>query len=140
MGQGTTPILGGVGGYGIGKVTSYSYEEAIARVKEELAKESFGVLTEIDVAATLREKVGKDIGGRYIILGACNPGLAYRAVTTEPEIGLLLPCNVVVAETEGGTYVGAIDAHKMMGVVGNEALESVADEANAHLTRAIERV
>lgn len=135
-----TPILGGVGGYGIGKVTSYSYEEAIERVKQALQEESFGVLTEIDVAHTLKEKIGKDIGGRYIILGACNPALAYRAVTSEPEIGLLLPCNVVVAETDGGTYVGAIDAHKMMGVVGNDELKSVADEANAHLTRAIERV
>lgn len=136
----TAPILGGVGGYGIGKMTSLSYEDAVERVRETLQEESFGVLTEIDVANTLQEKVGKDIGGRYIILGACNPNLAYRAVTNEPEIGLLLPCNVVVAETDKGTYVGAVDPRQMMGFVGNEALDEVAEEARAHLIRAIDKV
>lgn len=136
----TKPLLGGVGGYGIGKVTSYSYEEAIERVKAALQDESFGVLTEIDVAATLKEKIDEDLGGRYIILGACNPRLAFRALSTEPELGLLLPCNVVVAETDAGTYVAAIDPHKMMSVVDNDELKSVAQTAYESLSRAIERV
>lgn len=140
MGERKAAILGGVGGYGIGKVTSHSYEEAVERVREELQKVGFGVLTEIDVTATLKAKLDVDLDGRYIILGACNPNLAFRAVTTEPEIGLLLPCNVVVAETDGGTYVGAIDPHKMMGVVGNDGLNEVAEQAAAALTTAIEAV
>lgn len=140
MGHETASLPGGVGGYGIGKLTSHSYDEAIERIKQSLQEESFGVLTEIDVTATLKEKIDADLDGRYIILGACNPHLAYRAVTAEPEIGLLLPCNVVVAETEGGTYVGAVDPHKMMGVIGNEALESIAEDAYKSLKRAIDRV
>lgn len=140
MARKTEALLGGVGGYGIGKMTAHSFEEAVERVKQSLQQESFGILTEIDVASVLKEKIDADLDGRYIILGACNPHLAYRGITAEPELGLLLPCNVVVAEAAGGTYVGAVDPHKMMGFVGNEKLDSVADDARAALERAIERV
>ena len=81
--------------YGFGKVVSYSFEDALKKVKKELEKEGFGILTEIDVAATLKRKLNKEIPP-YLILGACNPQLAHRALEVDPSIGLLLPCNVVV--------------------------------------------
>lgn len=136
----STAPLGGKGGYGIGKMVPLSYDETVARVRETLQEEGFGVLTEIDVAATLKKKLDVDLGRRYVILGACNPRLAYRALTVEPELGLLLPCNVVVSEADGGTYVAAVDPNKALGVVGNDELQEVADQARAGLERAIEKV
>lgn len=138
--MGNKAILGGQGGYGIGKVVPDTFDEAVARVREALQQQGFGVLTEIDVATTLKNKLNVDFGRKYIILGACNPHLAYRALTAEPELGLLLPCNVVVAETSGGTYVGAVDPNKALGIVGNEALREVADQAYEGLKNAIDNV
>jgi len=126
--------------YGITREVDLDFDTAIERVTEELSKEGFGVLTEIDVKATLKKKL--DVDRRpYKILGACNPHFAHQALELEAELGLLLPCNAVVFEGESGkTIIGAIDAHAMLGVVGNEALDPVADEVNDRLKRVIESV
>jgi len=127
--------------YGIKRTVSLTYEEAIQKVTETLKAEGFGILTEIDVKATLKKKLDKDFT-RYIILGACNPPLAFRALSTELDIGLLLPCNVVVYEDPQTreTIVGAIDPDAMFQVTGQEGLKSIADEVKLKLTRAIEAV
>jgi uncharacterized protein (DUF302 family) len=110
------------------------YEAAVEKVTTELKAEGFGVLTEIDVKATLKKKLDVDFK-RYVILGACNPPLAYQALQNEPDIGLLLPCNVIVYETEEGSLVSIIDPLSMMGFVDNPALDPVAAEARARLER-----
>jgi uncharacterized protein (DUF302 family) len=112
------------------------YEEAILRVKDALKAEGFGVLTEIDVRRTLKEKIDAEMEP-YSILGACNPQLAHRALTTEPEIGLLLPCNVVVRAEGGGSCVEIADPKVMLGIVSNDALDAIADEAKQRLERAL---
>ncbi|HET8578923.1 MAG TPA: DUF302 domain-containing protein [Methylomirabilota bacterium] len=114
-----------------------SYEDAIPKVTEALKAEGFGVLTEIDVRATIKKKLDKDFR-KYIILGACNPQLAYQGLTAEIELGLLLPCNVLVYEGQDGrTVVSAQDPDTMLKVIGSEALRPVAHEARARLQRAI---
>ena len=126
--------------YGFSKKVALSYEDALDKVTSELQKEGFGVLTEIDVRATLKKKLDIDTN-KYKILGACNPPLAHQALSAEPEIGLLLPCNVVVFEdSDGKTTVAAIDARKMMGVVGRDDIEPIAEQVNAKLKRVIENV
>lgn len=110
------------------------YEEALEKVTEELKKEGFGVLTEIDVKATLKKKLDEDFR-KYKILGACNPNLAHQALLTELDIGALLPCNVVVYEENGGSVVGIVDPISMLGVVDNADLDSVANEAQTRLKR-----
>jgi uncharacterized protein (DUF302 family) len=116
------------------------YEEAIEKATAALKEEGFGVLTEIDVKATLKKKLDADFR-RYVILGACNPNLAYQALQNELEIGLLLPCNAIVYETdEGQSVVGIVDPLSMMGVVDSEALQEVANQANARLNRVIDRL
>lgn len=112
------------------------FEEARQRVMEALAGEGFGILTEIDVAATLKKKL--DVEFRpYVILGACNPPLAHRALTGEPLIGLLLPCNVVVAAEEGGSVVSILSPKAMFQLVTNPEVASLADEAEAKLRRVV---
>lgn len=124
--------------YGFGTTLKVSYEEALARVKEALKAEGFGVLSEIDVRHTLREKLGEQMEP-YMILGACNPSLAHRALTQEPEIGLLLPCNVVVrAEGVNQSRVAMADPQAMLSIVGNEQLDAIATEAKQRLQRALE--
>lgn len=113
------------------------YERAVQRVVTALKHEGFGILTEIDVRATLRTKLGADFR-RYVILGACNPPLAYRALSTELEVGLLLPCNVIVYEEDGGTAVSILDPISMLGVVANPELDAVAQEARTRLARVID--
>ena len=108
--------------YGIGKLVDAPFDETVARVRDALKEQGFGVLCEIDVQATMKEKLGVE-GDKYVILGACNPPLAHRALTAERDIGLLLPCNVIVYEAEGGTKVSAIDAELMLGFVGNPAVD-----------------
>ena len=102
-----------------------AYEDAIARVTAELKKEGFGVLTEIDVKATLKQKLDVDFR-RYIILGACNPVLAHQALQAEPEIGLLLPCNVIVYEEDGGSVIAITDPVALFSVADNPVLDQVA--------------
>ncbi len=122
--------------YGFGTTLSMSYEEAVPRVKEALKTEGFGVLTEIDVQRTMHEKLGAEMEP-YIILGACNPPLAHRVLEQEPDIGLLLPCNVVVRAEGKVSRVEVADPQAMLGIVGNEELDAVADEAKRRLQRVI---
>jgi len=125
--------------YGFATPVSLPFDRAIETVKEYLKDEGFGVLCEIDVRKTLKEKIGEEFRP-YVILGACNPHLAHRALSAEPQLGLLLPCNVVVQQGEGTTVVSAIDAKKMMGFVNNDTLAEVAEDANARLRRVLERI
>ncbi len=125
--------------YGTAVRTSLPFDAALARTRDELKAEGFGVLCEIDVAKTMHEKLGVELPA-YTILGACNPSLAHRGLTAEPHLGLLLPCNVVVRATETGAEISAIDAGAMMLVVGNAELTSIASEVNARLARVLERL
>ncbi|TAK65619.1 MAG: DUF302 domain-containing protein [Betaproteobacteria bacterium] len=119
--------------YGFGKCVSMSYDEAMTKVVAELEKEGFGVLTEIDVAGTLKKKLGHDMPP-YRILGACNPSFARRALAAEPSIGLLLPCNVVVRQDEAGTVqvefldpglMGQLTGNRDVGPIGNDVREKL---------------
>lgn len=114
------------------------YVQAIEKVTAALKEEGFGVLTEINVKATLKQKLGEDFR-RYVILGACNPRLAYQALNTELEIGLMLPCNVIVYEDEeeSGSVVSIVDPIAMLGVVPNPALDDVAQEARMRLQNVV---
>ena len=126
--------------YGLTATLNIPYEEAIEKATAALKDEGFGVLTEIDVKATLKKKINADFR-RYVILGACNTNLAQQALQNELEIGLLLPCNVIVYETdEGESTVSIVDPMSMMGVTQNENLNNVANEANARLTRVIDKL
>ena len=125
--------------YGLSTPTSLPFDEAVEKITAELKTEGFGVLTTIDIQATLKEKIGVE-RDRYVILGACNPQLANEAINAEPEIGLLLPCNVVVYERDGATHVAAMDPAAAMGIVGNPALDHVGSDARARLNRALERL
>lgn len=124
--------------YGMRVRLALPYEDAIEKVTAALKTEGFGVLTQIDVKATLKQKLDVDFR-RYIILGACNPSLAHRAFSTELEIGLLLPCNVVVYENESGagSIVSIIDPIMMLGIGINPGLSAVGEEASARLRRVL---
>jgi uncharacterized protein (DUF302 family) len=122
--------------YGFGTHLNLPYDEAVERVKDALKTEGFGVLTEIDVRETMREKLGVEMEP-YIILGACNPPLAHRALEQEPDIGLLLPCNVVVRAEGATSRVDIADPQAMLGIVGNEQISSVAEEAKQRLQRVV---
>jgi uncharacterized protein (DUF302 family) len=123
--------------YGFGITLPIPYEQALVRVKEALKAEGFGVLTEIDVRKTLHEKLGVEMEP-YMILGACNPHLSHRALRQEPDIGLLLPCNVVVRADEVGSRVDIADPQAMLGIAGNEQLVALATEAKQRLRRALQ--
>ena len=125
--------------YGLRVTTDLSYDEAIVRIKEALKQQGFGVLTEIDVRKTLKEKRGFDFRS-YAILGACNPDFAHRALTAEMDIGLMLPCNVVVYESDHGTVVETIDPIVTLGRVKNPALEPLGAEVRAALAKALSEV
>jgi len=123
--------------YGMGVEVALAYDDAVARVTDALKAEGFGVLTTIDVQGTLKQKLDLEFR-KYVILGACNPHLASRALAAELEIGLLLPCNVVVYELEPGrSAVSAMAPLPAMGIVGNPTLKDVATEADARLRRAL---
>ena len=124
--------------YGFGKSVAADFDTAIAEVTEKLAAEGFGVLSDIDVQAKMKEKLGKDMP-RYRILGACNPPLAYQAVSAEEEIGLLLPCNVLVREDfAGGVHVSFMDPEAVMGLVGNPGVEPLAGDVRQRLERVLD--
>ena len=122
--------------YGLRVRMDRIYEDAVAAVREALKSQGFGVLTEIDVRRTLKEKLDEEFR-RYVILGACNPPLAHRALTTELEIGLLLPCNVIVYEEGDGAVVAALDPEKAMKMVEHPTLAAVAEEVRAKLEQAL---
>ena len=126
-------------GYGITTRLEVPYEEAVERTRAALQEEGFGVLTEIDVKATLKKKLDTDFR-KYIILGACNPPLAHRALQADLAIGLLLPCNVIVYEENDGAVVSAIDPLVAMSIADIPALEEVAATVQAKLSRVIENL
>ena len=111
-----------------------SYDEAVRRATDALKAEGFGVLTSIDVKETLKQKIGADFR-RYIILGACNPALAHRALSAELDVGLLLPCNVIVYEDGSHSVVSIVDPKTMLSIMANPALQPIAEEARVKLQR-----
>lgn len=125
-------------GYTLAATTTHDFDTAIARVREALAAEGFGVLCDIDVQSVLRQKLGVQ-SEPYAILGACNPSLAHRALETEPDLGVLLPCNVVVYRSAGQTRIAAIDAQRMLSIVDNGALPPIAAEVSRRLAAVVER-
>jgi uncharacterized protein (DUF302 family) len=124
--------------YTLSTSTGLSFADAVTRVREELAAEGFGVLCEIDVQATLQLKLGVK-REPYVILGACNPPLAHEALEAEPELGVLLPCNVVIYQTDGQTHIAAVDAEQMLAIVGNDELAATASEVLRRLSAVVER-
>ena len=125
-------------GYTLTATTTATFTDAVERVRAELKEEGFGVLCEIDVQATLREKLGTEVEP-YVILGACNPPLAHQALTAEAELGTLLPCNVVVYQRDGATQISAIDADRMLSIVGNDDLQPIATRVREKLAAVVER-
>ena len=126
--------------YFFSKTVNLSYEQAIEKVTEELKKEGFGILTEIDVKETLKKKMGVDFH-KYIILGACNPSYAYQALQAEDKIGTMLPCNVIVQEKiEGQVEVTAIDPIASMSAVENPKLKPIAEEVQSRLKKVIQQL
>jgi uncharacterized protein (DUF302 family) len=126
--------------YAFSTVLDASYEDAISRVRDALKKEGFGVLTEIDVKETLKKKLDKEFR-KYVILGACNPPYAYRSLEADLDAGLLLPCNVIVYETDDRkAYVAAINPISALEVIQSQELRDIAEEVSEKLKRVIERV
>lgn len=125
--------------YGFSREVGLAYDSAVEKVTAELAKEGFGILTAIDVKETMKKKLGVEFT-RYVILGACNPPLAHRALQAEEQIGLLLPCNVIVYEKENRTVVAAFDPMIMSQIIGSTEMGVIAEEVKARLCRAIEAV
>ena len=123
--------------YSYSKSTNLSFQEAIEKVKEELTKEGFGVLTEIDIKATLKEKLNIDFDN-YVILGACNPPFAHKSLLAEKEIGLFLPCNVIVYEKDGKTVVSTIVPSVQMSMIENKELKSISGEVEDGLKKVID--
>jgi uncharacterized protein (DUF302 family) len=125
--------------YTLSGISPLGFGDTVERVREELGVEGFGVLCEIDVTATLKAKLGVE-SEPYVILGACNPPLAHRALEVEPELGVLLPCNVVVYERDGVVHVSAIDAARMLSIVDNDDLEPIAADVRDRLGTVVDRV
>ncbi len=125
--------------YGFSKNIDLPYEKAVDKVTEELKKEGFGVLTSIDVKETLKKKIDVDFK-KYIILGACNPPLAHKALESEEQLGLLLPCNVIVYENNGGSTVSFFDPMIMTQLIDNEKLKTVAEEVQSKMKKVYEAI
>lgn len=125
--------------YGFSKTVDLPYEQAIEKVTAELKKEGFGVLTTIDVKDTLKKKLNVDIP-KYVILGACNPPFAHQSLQVEEELGLLLPCNVIVYEKEGKTRVSIFDPMVMTKIIDNQNMVPVAQQVKEKLQRALAAV
>jgi uncharacterized protein (DUF302 family) len=122
--------------FGLSTTLPHPYEEALERVKQELAKEGFGVITTIDMRETFRAKLGVEFK-KYVILGACNPALAMKALQTEEAVGLLLPCNVIVSEKGGETEVTGFDPLTISALLANPAVEELAREVRARIERVL---
>ncbi|HRN26628.1 MAG TPA: DUF302 domain-containing protein [Ignavibacteriaceae bacterium] len=125
--------------YGFKKTTGYTFEQAIEKVTEELKKEGFGVLTTIDVKETLKKKIDVDFK-KYTILGACNPKLAHSALQVEEELGLLLPCNLIVYEKDNKTVVSVFDPNIMAHIIDNPDMKAVAEEVKSKLEKVLAAV
>jgi uncharacterized protein (DUF302 family) len=125
--------------YGYKKSLNLSYEEALQRTKEELKKEGFGILTEIDVKETLENKLDADFY-KYTILGACNPPFAYKSLQADLDIGLMLPCNVIVYEKENKVFVSAIVPTVAMSMIENENLREIAEQVEEKLKKVIDNI
>jgi uncharacterized protein (DUF302 family) len=125
--------------YGYVARVDLPFEDAVARMEVGLKNEGFGILCKIDIQAKLKEKLGVEFP-RYVILGACNPPLAYQALQEEINLGLLLPCNAIVYERNGQVYVGVVDAEKMLSVVGNPGLEQMARDVNRKLRSVVNNI
>ncbi len=125
--------------YSIKKQVGYSFTDAVAKTKAVLAEEGFGVLTEVDVKMTLKNKIDVE-WDNYIILGVCNPGLAYRALQEEKEVGLLLPCNVIVYEDRGNVFVSAVMPTVAMEMIQNKPLMKIASQAEEKLKKAMDKL
>jgi uncharacterized protein (DUF302 family) len=123
--------------YTLTTTTDVPFPEAVERVRAELKEEGFGVLCEIDVQATLKEKLGAEMEP-YLILGACNPPLAHQALDNEPDLGTLLPCNVVLYQREDTTHIAAIDAERMLSIVDNDELAPIAAQVRDKLARVLD--
>ena len=125
--------------YGSSRSIAASFDDAVVRAKKALEQEGFGVQAEIDISKALKEKLGVDVP-RQLILGACNPRLAFQALQAEPEVALLLPCNVTVSQKPGAVEVAVIDAGRLMEFVGNPALKPLAEEVSRRLQAVLEKV
>ncbi len=126
--------------YAFSTVLNTSYEEAVTKVTDALKEEGFGVLTEIDVKATLKKKLDKEFR-KYVILGACNPRYAYRTLQADLDVGLLLPCNVIVYETnDRKAYVSALNPVSALEIMKSEEVRKIAEEVSGKLKRVIERI
>ncbi|MFT5170305.1 MAG: hypothetical protein ACI9BD_000072 [Candidatus Marinamargulisbacteria bacterium] len=126
--------------YTFSKTTTMSFDETVEKVKEELKKEGFGVLTQIDVKETLKQKIDVEFK-KYLILGACNPHLAYQALQEEERIGVMLPCNVIVLENDNGVVeVNAVDPMASMQAIQNQKLGDIAKQVQSKLKLVVERV
>jgi uncharacterized protein (DUF302 family) len=125
--------------YTLSKTTNLPFDEAVERVRAELKAEGFGILCEIDVQQTLHEKLGVE-REPYLILGACNPPLAHGALETEPELGVLLPCNIVVYTQDDETRIAAVDPEPMLSIVANDELAPTAAEVRRRLKKVVTRV
>jgi len=125
--------------YGYSKKINLSFDEAVGRTKQTLKEEGFGVLTEIDIKSTLKEKIGADMGN-YIILGACHPPSAYKSIQSEIEIGLMLPCNVIVYQKSDEVFVSAIMPGVAMGMIENKTLGEVASDIENRLKAVVDNL
>ena len=125
--------------YGFSKTVDLTYEQAIEKVTAELKREGFGVLTFIDVKETLKQKINVDFK-KYAILGACNPPIAHRALQEEEQLGLLLPCNVIVYEKEGKTNISIFDPMVMTWIIENDHMKPIATEAQEKLQRVLNAI
>jgi len=125
--------------YCFSKTVSYPWIEALDRTNTALANNGFGVLSVIDVQATLKKKIDVDMP-KYTILGACNPGMANKAIAAEPRIGVMLPCNVILREVDNGVEISAVDPQASMQAVGNESLGAIAGEVTGMLQKVIAEI
>ena len=123
--------------YSYKKQVELSFEEAVEKTREELKKEGFGILTEIDVKATLKKKLDVDYDD-YIILGACNPAFAHKALQTEKEVGLMLPCNVIIHKQDDKVFVSSILPAKTMSIIDNSSLKAIAEEVEEKLKKVVD--